>query len=194
MKYFMDKKWRNEFDWTYSYRSDSDIYLPYGEFARRILPAVKNYSSIYRKKKKNIAWVVSDCKYRYSRSKYVIELKKYIDVDVYGKCGKPCSAWNDDACFKNLSGDYKFYLSFENSLCEDYVTEKAFRLYQEDFEIIPVYRGAPNVKDILPTGTFISTLDFKSPRELAVYLKYVADNESVYCNYLKAKDKFWASP
>ncbi|CAC5410819.1 FUT-1 [Mytilus coruscus] len=194
MKYFMDKKWRNEFDWTYSYRSDSDIYLPYGEFARRSLPAVKNYSSIYRKKKKNIAWVVSDCKSRYSRNKYVTELKKYIDVDVYGKCGKPCSDWNDDACFKHLSGDYKFYLSFENSLCEDYVTEKAFRLYQEDFDIIPVYRGAPNVKDILPTGTFISTQDFKSPKELAVYLKYVADNESVYHNYLKAKDKFWASP
>ncbi|CAC5410833.1 unnamed protein product [Mytilus coruscus] len=61
MKYFMHGSWKNEFDWTYSYRSDSDIYLPFGKFARRSLPAVKNYSSIYRKKNKSIAWVVSNC-------------------------------------------------------------------------------------------------------------------------------------
>ncbi|CAG2251962.1 FUT-1 [Mytilus edulis] len=128
------------------------------------------------------------------QNNYIAELKKYIDVDVYGKCGKPCSTWNDDSCFKYLSGDYKFYLAFENSLCEDYVTEKAFRLYQENFNIIPVYRGAPNVKDILPAGTFIPALDFKSPKALAVYLKSVADNEIVYSNYLKEKDKFWAAP
>ncbi|VDI46233.1 Hypothetical predicted protein, partial [Mytilus galloprovincialis] len=67
----------------------------------------------------------------FSRNIQVAELKKYIDVDVYGKCGKPCSTWMDDSCFKNLGGDYKFYLAFENSHCEDYVTEKAFRLYQE---------------------------------------------------------------
>ncbi|CAG2221317.1 unnamed protein product [Mytilus edulis] len=193
-KYFMKNKWRNNFDWTYSYRSDSDIYLPYGEFAQRSVPVAKNYSDIYRKKTKNVAWVASNCNPLFSRNNYIAELKKYIDVDVYGKCGKPCSTWNDDSCFKYLSGDYKFYLAFENSLCEDYVTEKAFRLYQENFNIIPVYRGAPNVKDILPAGTFIPALDFKSPKALAVYLKSVADNEIVYSNYLKEKDKFWAAP
>ena len=50
-------------------------------------------------------------------------------VDVYGKCGKlKCSRDNETECFLMLDQDYKFYLSFENSLCEDYVTEKFFNM------------------------------------------------------------------
>ncbi|CAG2251963.1 unnamed protein product [Mytilus edulis] len=129
MKYFMKTKWRNKFDWTYSYRSDSDIYLPYGEFAQRSVPAAKNILIYIGKRQKMLpGWFNYNSDF--SRNIQVAELKKYIDVDVYGKCGKPCSTWMDDSCFKNLGGDYKFYLAFENSHCEDYVTEKAFRLYQ----------------------------------------------------------------
>jgi hypothetical protein len=34
---------------------------------------------------------------------------------------------DDKACFQFLSRDYFYYLSFENSDCEDYITEKVFR-------------------------------------------------------------------
>jgi hypothetical protein len=62
---------------------------------------------------------------------------------------------------------YKYYLAFENSICEDYVTEKLFRLYNTNFNIIPVVRGALNVKELLPPNTFISTLDYKSYSEVS---------------------------
>ena len=52
-------------------------------------------------------------------------LKKYIPIDIYGFCGSlECSKNNKEDCYKMVEDDYKFYLSFENGLCVDYVTEK----------------------------------------------------------------------
>ncbi|CAC5397943.1 FUT-1 [Mytilus coruscus] len=193
-KNFKKKEWVNKFDWVFSYRTDADIYFPYGLLARTKIQTEKNYTNIFLQKTKNVAWVVSNCNAVSKRNKYIKEMNKTIDVDVFGRCGKSCSSpWNDDSCFNDLSKVYKFYLAFENSLCEDYVTEKAYRFYQDGFDIIPVYRGAPNIRNILPEGTFISSLDFTSPKELALHLKHVGSNESLYTSYLKAKDQFLSS-
>ena len=34
-----------------------------------------------------VAWIVSNCNSRSRRGDYAEELKKYIDVDIYGRCG-----------------------------------------------------------------------------------------------------------
>ena len=49
----------------------------------------------------------------------------YMQVDTYGACGKSrCAKYRKQDCFEMLERDYKFYLSFENSNCDDYITEK----------------------------------------------------------------------
>ena len=76
-------------------------------------------------KTKLVAWLVSNCGSQL-RMAFVRELMKYINVDVYGICSSAfgqrlsCSKSDEKDCLKH----YKFYLSFENALCKDYITEK----------------------------------------------------------------------
>ena len=38
---------------------------------------------------------------------------------------------------------YYFYLSFENSLCDQYITEKLFKIPGSNSYVVPVVMGAP---------------------------------------------------
>ena len=58
--------------------------------------------------------------------------------------------------------------------------EKIFRFYDEKLDVVPVVRRAPNAKELPPNGTFIPTIDFNSPQELANYIKKVGENETLY--------------
>ena len=188
-KRYQQSTWINKFDWTTSYRRDSEGYGPYGEIISRKISGPKNYSSIFARKSKSVVWIVSHCKVNSKRMAYVKHMSKYIDIDIYGKCGKYTCDNNKD-CKKILSGSYKFYLAFENALCKEYTTEKLFYLFQEDFNIIPVVRGAPDTVSIVPSNTYISTSDFNTPKSLALYLSKVASNETLYLSFLKEKDQF----
>ena len=41
----------------------------------------------------------------------------------------------EDACYQMLNSTYKFYLALENSVCQDYVTEKFYKILQ--YNVIP---------------------------------------------------------
>lgn len=60
------------------------------------------------------------------RELYVEELQQHVAVDVFGDCGELLCNKDDMAeCYTLvLQPTYKFYLAFENSMCEDYITEK----------------------------------------------------------------------
>ena len=76
-------------------------------------------------KTKIAAWFVSNCASQSKRMEMVRELQKYIDVDVYGDCGTmKCPRKREEDCRQMAAKTYNFYLSLENSLCLDYVTEK----------------------------------------------------------------------
>ena len=123
------RPFRNVFNWTATFRRDSDIVAPYEKFvphnsAIKTQMQNKNFAS---GKTKKVAWFVSNCRSANLRMEYARELSKYIQVDVYGKCGpKKCNRSNNDQCSEMLNKDYKFYLAFENSNCRDYITEKFF--------------------------------------------------------------------
>ena len=70
-----------------------------------------------------IASVILD---RNGRLEYAKELSKYISVDIYGACSNKTCPRSSGRCFDMLNNQYKFYLAFENSNCQDYITEKFF--------------------------------------------------------------------
>ena len=117
-------------NWTATYRTDSTIVAPYERFVHFAnvtqLPEkpARNYAI---GKTKMAAWFVSNCDTTNGRLKYVEELQKYIKIDIFGSCGHlHCSRSDAASCYKLLNKDYKFYMSFENSNCKDYITEKLY--------------------------------------------------------------------
>lgn len=101
-----------------------------------------------RNKKTAAMWIVSNCFAKSNRHSFVKalqrELAKYNHkLDIFGKCGNMNCPNDDrlDECFALIESDYYFYLAFENSLSEDYVTEKVCHAL-EHFAVPVVFGGA----------------------------------------------------
>ena len=81
------------------------------------------------------------------REDYVNEMQNHFPVHIYGRCGNyACPDFDigptydmKSKCFDFISKNYMFYLSFENSMCLDYVTEKFFKAL--NFGILPIVLG-----------------------------------------------------
>ncbi|CAH8562736.1 unnamed protein product [Schistosoma turkestanicum] len=186
----------NEVNFTISFRLDSTIYSPYGSYEPHIkqhgpetrypLPS-KNFA---KNKTKKVAWLVSNCVPKSPRMAYAQELSRYISVDIYGNCGTltcPKNYSTDglaESCLKIIRENYKFYLSFENSLCTEYITEKLYRNALKN-EILPIVMGASieEYQRVAPPYSFIHVDQFESPAKLADYLKYLDKNDTAYNEY-----------
>lgn len=180
------------FNLTSTYASYSDLPMPYGTHCKYAEKgnAWKNETRLELltktgRKTSLVAWFSSNCHTKSRREKYVDELRKHIDVDVYGKCGELNCSRGGDSCYKMLDVKYKFYLSFENSFCSDYVTEKFFRILPID--VVPVVLGAADYKAYAPEETFIDVRNFRSPKDLAKYLRLLDSRPDLYANYLLRK-------
>ena len=194
----MGMKWVDVFNWTMTYRLDSDIVYKYGNIVERENKseiANKNYDQIFDEKVDNAVWFVSHCRTSSMREHYVREMQSVMGVDIFGGCGvpPPCPKGSKDIgkCIDDTAMKYKYYLSFENTLVEDYVTEKVYRWYGKD--IIVVVRGGSNYSRILPPGTFVDAGDFASPVELGKYLKELAHDKKRYTDILKKKDNYYST-
>ena len=102
-------------DWNMTYRLGSDVYVPYG-VVNRCDSQWKLREDLFDSKNRSVAWIVSNCRTQSKREVLVEMLKKYIDVDVFGSCGDHVCNKTDDSCFQMIEHNYKFYLSFENSV------------------------------------------------------------------------------
>eukprot|EP00095_Tigriopus_kingsejongensis_P002490 maker-scaffold64_size435223-snap-gene-2.27 protein:Tk02490 transcript:maker-scaffold64_size435223-snap-gene-2.27-mRNA-1 annotation:"predicted protein" len=202
------------FNWTMTYRMNSDIPRPYGiiyprndsesispngrppwkkfimeDFLRSLTERPAEFLEI-AKRPKLVAWMVSNCHTNSERESYANELAKFINVTVMGKCGPmKCKADSEtkDICLQELKS-YKFCLSFENSICDDYVTEKFFQRAQGD--ILTIVMGGANYDEMAPPHSHLNVKDFKSPQALAKYLKYLDGNDEAYLSYFWWKDHY----
>ena len=149
----------------------------------------KQLTSLLSGKNKTAAWFVSNCRADNKREEYVDQLKQFIDIDIYGTCGTlQCQRDPMNYCYTIIASNYWFYLAFENSNCEDYVTEKVFTILINDLDIIPVVYGSANYSKILPPHSFISAWDYRSPKELSKYLIYLAHNITAYKEYFRWRE------
>lgn len=75
----------------------------------------------------------------------------------------------------------KFMFAFENARHSGYISEKIFDAMKAG--TIPIYFGAPNITEYVPTTCFIDYTQFSTPEELYLYLKNMP--ESTYLEYKK---------
>ena len=174
-----ERRYRGVFNLTMTYRYDSDVLSTYNSVSEGAestpLPDIRGRS-------KAVAWIVSHCKTASGRELYVEELQRFIDVDVYGKCG-PLECPTEQNCHRMVANQYYFYLSFENSQCRDYVTEKLFLPLR--YGLVPVVLGDNRelYEQVAPSDSFIHISDFAGPQQLAEHLHYLMTNRTAYSRY-----------
>ncbi|XP_063065005.1 alpha-(1,3)-fucosyltransferase 7-like [Engraulis encrasicolus] len=175
-----------KFNYTMSYRRDADFFMPYGWLAPRHVAPGMTVEDLIPKKKSHLAcWIVSNYAAHHRRTRVYNRLKQVIKVEVYG-----------GAVHRRLDGKDKlptishcyFYLAFENSEFQDYITEK---LWSNALEggAVPVVLGPSrrNYEAMIPKDSFIHVDDFRSVEELGQFLKQVAEDRERYASYFKWK-------
>ncbi|CAF0757326.1 unnamed protein product [Adineta ricciae] len=198
------------FNWTMTYRLSSDIVASY--YANTYFHSSSDYHQLLvrenatkdlhltfdtadhqpsdavlqAKKLGTVVALISNQGGSSRRLTFIKHLKNYIDVTVYGKHTIPCPKKGD--CVKFLAQNYYFYLSFENSLCQDYTTEKFFGILRHP--IVPVVRGFSNYSTFIPPSGFIDVNDFPDVISLARYLNETRDNREKYLSYFSWKQDY----
>jgi alpha-1,3-fucosyltransferase len=151
-------KFQDFFNLTATYRLETDFPLTLNAMVWKENTDFNADYDFHGSKKGFAAALISNCGDSSGRLKYIKELKKYVEVDVYGNCGdmKCPSAFRNGTktnnCRAILAEKYKFYLAFENSLCTDYITEKFFWTIM--MNTVPVVLGNGQYDQYVSINTF----------------------------------------
>ena len=193
-------KWQdmfNSFDGAASYQRHSMVYRPYGKTIGKTAYNTKTETINYAVNKTKGAFAyVSHCSSKgFNRLKLMQELGKYIDVDIYGQCTNnvPCRGIRALDCIHELHSKYHFYLSFENSLCKDYITEKFWKVLKGEGHYIPVAIGGLSLEDyeaVTPQDSFLHVYNFSSIEHLGRYMKLLTQDKAAFNRYHEWRNSY----
>ena len=126
------------------------------------------------------------------RENFMRALNRITKVDIHGKCagifGRLTCPRKSKRC-GNWIRQHKFYISFENSVCNDYVSEKYWDV-PLDHDLVPIVLGTKFLKELAIPGSYIDATKFPDLQSLVNYLKYLDQNDAAYNEYFKWK-KFY---
>ncbi|KHJ93955.1 fucosyl transferase [Oesophagostomum dentatum] len=160
-------------------------------------PQISQLTRIVKRKKRGSLILVSRCITPSKREDVIRELGQYTEITVGGKCKKamvtnkslpslpPCPGCSDNELIGEFSkATHRFYISFENSLCNEYITEKFFRRASE--WLVPVVRKRAFYEGTsIPSDSFIALDDFENTQELGNYLNFLRRNDTEYKKYFQ---------
>ncbi|KAI6198520.1 Fucosyl transferase [Aphelenchoides besseyi] len=170
---------KNYINMTYGFMRSMDIYKPYDLMVKQNTTE-QQWNEIQERlrfKTKGAFIVHSHCKTDSQREKYIAELRKHFPVDTFGKCGESRC---DQECMKEKLRDYRFYIAFENNVCEDYITEKFYRIKNL---ILPLVLNDSIYRDLAPENSYIAVDTFKNISGLAEYLQFLMEDDEAYLQH-----------
>ncbi|KAJ7308156.1 hypothetical protein JRQ81_008671 [Phrynocephalus forsythii] len=173
------------FNLTMSFRRDSDIFAPFGWL--RVLRRPQNFT--IPPKSKLAATVSSHWPAGSRPAKYLEQLRRHLPVDTYGHPERVLPARQLLATLSR----YRFYLAFESSAHQDYLTRQLWRNALLA-GAVPVVLGPPreNYERHLPPESFIHVDDFPAAHQLAQFLQEVARDPARYRRYFRWRT--WLEP
>jgi hypothetical protein len=167
-----------------------DLITSLQPYLKPIIPRVLNRNIVY------IAWFVSNCDSHSGREEYVLKLRSQpgIHVDIYGSCSSifhshivpiQCQKGTPNCMEKTLS-NYRFYLSFENSKCDTYITEK-YWMQGLNGKAVPIVMGSKkeDYQRIAIPNSYIHVDNYPTVEQLAQELHRLNKNDSEYVKYLQ---------
>ena len=177
----------NLFNFTSHYSYKASINSPYGRCSYVEESVLKTNLSGFNKTGL-VLWAASHCVTESKREKYIHKLNEHIQVDMAGKCGK---IQHPRKGFEKVLKKYKFYLAFENSFCQEYVTEKFYNIIaRPGILVIPVVMGLGSYGSLISEGSYIDVRNFTSPSHLAEYLHYLDSNDTAFMEYFTARRNY----
>ncbi|XP_029298901.1 alpha-(1,3)-fucosyltransferase 9-like [Cottoperca gobio] len=166
------------FNLTMSYRKDADINVEW----KLTLKKDKDEDFVLPKKERLLCWIVDNDIQTKSLEgyKYYKELIKHTTVDVFNSSSAKFS--NGENYFLTIS-TCKFYLSFENSIHKDYITETFNAPLVAGS--VPIVLGPPrnNYEDFAPGTSFIHVNDFPDAAKLVEFLLKLEKDNKAYMRY-----------
>nr|XP_021196972.2 alpha-(1,3)-fucosyltransferase C [Helicoverpa armigera] len=196
---------RGVFNWTMTYKLNSDIYLGY-PIIRNITGSIigpkpimhwlkwEDMKPIDSAFKKNLegkiyaaAWFVSNKHAANKRREIALQIQDELSdynmtLDIFGPGEVSCPRNINLVCLSLLERYYYFYLSFENSLIDDYVTEKLLTPLQH--YTVPIVYGGANYTRFMPEGSYLDvrTLGIKMLVEKMVA---AIRNKTIYYDFFR---------
>lgn len=160
-----------------STRLDSDVPMPYFSWAEY---NIQRPAPPFRETHKSALFVARNCNSKSGREKLVTELMKHMPVVSASSCLNNF-AWPDHHDKAKLMRQHTLYLAFENSVIDDYITEKLWGAYAAG--VIPVYYGAPNILNRVPPNSLVVAASFATTELLARHLKSILRSAALYNAY-----------
>lgn len=132
----------------------------------------------------------------YSERKRVIQFFEDLeapDFDLYGYGWEKCNYKNYQgtvSCPRECIKNYRFCFCYENMRdIEGYITEKIFNCLM--MGCIPIYWGASNISDYIPSSCFIDRRNFFDTQDVYNYIKNM--DRDTYFQYLKDINQYLRS-
>jgi hypothetical protein len=193
------------FTWNQDYVNNKKFFwLPAWILWTDVIPMIKDITPFEKKK---LCCVVSNnnhFSHPLANHKERLSFITLCEKEALGEFAIYGMKWPDE--FKNYQGkisfngdrrhnkiqtikNYKFYLCYENTKnINGYVTEKIFECFAAG--CVPIYSGAMDISDYIPSNCFIAREAFKSDKELLNYIKTM--DKTTYARYLENIKEFLA--
>lgn len=129
-------------------------------------------------------------RFRFQGSRQIRMLNRlpFLQYIIYKLIGKKYPSYKGEIKSKfETMKQYRFAIAYENVKDENgYITEKIFDVFIAG--CVPIYWGAKNITDYVPSNCFIDRRKFKNNEDLYTFIKNLTDEK--YLNYLNNIEQY----